>query len=127
MSVIRLLVKENVLRDPGKVTRGMYADYLDKLGRGWVCESDGVIIGFSYAAKADASIWALFVHPDHEGKGAGKALLKLATDWLFAEGATKVTLGTTANTRADSFYLAQGWQRGEMLNAVEVGFTLARP
>ncbi len=100
----------------------MCEDYLDKLGRGWVCEIDGRVVGFSYAASADHSIWALFVLPEFEGRGIGKQLLKLATDWLFEIGAQQAFLSTQANTRADRFYLAQGWQRGEMKDAVEVRF-----
>jgi GNAT superfamily N-acetyltransferase len=127
MQVIRLAVKENVLNNPARVPAQMYEDYLAQLGRGWVCEEHGKIIGFSYAASADASIWALFVSPDAEGKGAGAPLLKLASDWLFSQGHQKVTLGTEANTRADRFYAKQGWTRGEMKDAVEVLYTLERP
>jgi GNAT superfamily N-acetyltransferase len=127
MSAIRLAVRENVLNNPARVTTQMYEDYLERLGRGWVCEQDGEIIGFSYAEMADGSIWALFVSPDKEGLGAGAPLLKLATEWLFSQGHATVTLGTAANTRADRFYLAQGWTRGEMKDAVEVFYTLQRP
>lgn len=126
MSAIRLAVRENTLSDPGRITRQMYEDYLERLGRGWVCERGGAVIGFSYAAREDNSIWALFIAPGHEGLGAGKQLLQLAADWLFAEGAQEVSLSTTADTRADRFYLAQGWQRGEMKNAVDVPYRLQR-
>ncbi len=126
MSAIRLAVRENRLSDPTRITRKMYEDYLDRLGRSWVAEADGQLIGFASAAVADSSIWALFVSPEHEGHGAGKALLKLATDWLFQQGAETITLGTAANTRADRFYAAQGWARGEMKDAIEVEYTLPR-
>lgn len=121
--VVRFAVKENVLSNPARVTREMCEDYLDKLGRGWVCEIDDRIVGFSYAAKADHSIWALFVLPEFEGRGIGRLLLERAVDWLFEIGAEKVSLSTEANTRADRFYLVQGWQRGEMKDDVEVQFT----
>jgi GNAT superfamily N-acetyltransferase len=126
MSAIRLAVTENVLSDPGRVTRQMYEDYLDKLGCGWVCETDEGIIGLSYADNTDGSIWALFVQPGQEGRGAGKELLRLAVDWLFAQGWKELKLGTVANTRADRFYAAQGWQRGAMKNAIEVEYRLTR-
>lgn len=124
MSEIRLAVKENVLSNPARISHQMYLDYLEILGRGWVCESNGIILGFSYAAKEDSSIWALFVRPECEGLGAGKALLALAVEWLFSLGNETVTLGTTANTRADRFYQQQGWERGEMKDDVEVYYTL---
>ena len=126
MSKIRLAVTENVLSNPALVTQQMYLDYLEKLGCGWICEQDGGIIGFSYAAKEDSSIWALFVQPGKEGLGAAKVLLQLAVDYLFALGNEEVRLGTQANTRADRFYSMQGWQRGEMKNSVEVSYTLRR-
>jgi GNAT superfamily N-acetyltransferase len=126
MADIRLLVKENVLSNPARVTLKMYQDYLDLLGRGWVCEIDGKVVGFSYAAKEDSSIWALFVLPEYEGRGVGKGLLKLAVAWLFSLGNETVKLGTSANTRADRFYAAQGWIRGEMKDDIEVGYRLAR-
>lgn len=124
MMQIRLAVKENMLSNPARITVQMCVDYLDKLGRGWVCELDGRIIGFSYAAKEDSSIWALFVQPEFEGRGAGKGLLELATDYLFRLGNDSVRLGTQAHTRADAFYLAQGWQRGDMLDEIEVAYCL---
>ncbi len=111
MSAIRLSVHENVLSDPARVTLQMYEDYLDRDGRGWVAEIDGEIAGFSYADRRDASIWALFVNPRHEGRGLGKALLALAVTWLFELGHGRVRLGTTPGTRADRFYAALGWSR----------------
>ncbi len=111
MSAIRLSVTENVLSDPSRVTLQMYEDYLDKAGRGWVAEVDGAVAAFSYADRDEASIWALFVSPQHEGLGLGKALLDLAVTWLFSLGHARVTLGTTPGTRADRFYAAQGWTR----------------
>ncbi len=126
MSEIRIAVTENPLSDPSLITPKMYQDYLERLGRSWVCEVDSKIIGFSAAEIADNSIWALFVSPEEENKGAGKQLLKLATDWLFSLGAQKVMLGTEINTRADEFYKLQGWERGEMKDQYEVSYTLWR-
>ncbi len=123
---IRLAVRENRLSDPSRVTHAMYVDHLDRLGRGWVAELDGAIVGFSYASRTDASIWALFVDPRYEGLGAGKRLLRLAADWLFEIGNDEVCLGTEVDTRADRFYAAQGWTRGEMKDDVEVWYRLRR-
>lgn len=120
---IRFAVTENRLSDPNKVTAQLCCDYLDALGRGWVCEAAGEIIGFSYAAK-DGSIWALFVLPEYEGRGAGAQLLAKAVEWLFAEGHQEIWLSTGINTRAERFYAAQGWQRGEMKGSDEVVFRL---
>lgn len=115
MSKIRLAVTENVLSDPDRITRQMYEDYLALLGRGWVAEIDGVVAGFSYANQTDGSIWALFIAPEHEGRGLAKRLLELAVQWLFAQGRDTVRLSTGIGTRADRFYAMQGWtrERGE--------------
>ena len=127
MSVIRLAVTENRLSDPARITRAMYVDYLDRLGKSWVCEANGVIAGFASADKTDASVWALFVSPAHEGMGIGKQLLALLADYLFALGHDKIVLSTGADTRADVFYASQGWERGKMKNDVEVQYTLQKP
>lgn len=125
MSAIRLAVKENVLSDPSRVTEQMYRDYLDLLGRGWVVEVDGKVVGFSYADKTDASIWALFVAQDYEGRGIAKRLLNAAVEWLFALGHESVHLSTSKDTRADKFYTSQGWTRS-VLNERDAGFRLTR-
>ena len=109
MSAIRLSVTENVLRDRSKVTLQMYRDYLDLRGRGWVCVRGRRIVGFAYASRDDASIWALFVQPGHEGLGIGRRLMDHAVGWLFAAGAPAVTLATGRGTRAERFYIASGW------------------
>ena len=126
MSRIRLAVKENALSNPARITEAMYRDYLDALGRGWVAEQGGEIIGFSYADRTDSSIWALFVDPDREGRGAGRQLLRQAVDWLFELGHPEVRLGTAAHTRADRFYAAQGWTREDMKDDIEVWYRLRR-
>ncbi|MEN9865052.1 MAG: hypothetical protein RL748_642 [Pseudomonadota bacterium] len=126
MSVIRLAVQENKLSNPARITQQDYQDHLAEKGQSWVAELDGTIIGFSSAAN-DGSIWALFVDPAREGLGAGRQLLALAVQYLFASGHEKIILSTGANTRADRVYQAAGWQRGAMLNAVEVAYSLSRP
>jgi len=126
MSRIRLAVRENALSNPARITEAMYRDYLDARGRGWVAQLAGEIVGFSYADRTDGSIWALFVDPAREGLGAGKRLLRLAVDWLFEIGFDEVRLGTEAHTRADRFYAAQGWTRGDMKDDVEVAYRLRR-
>jgi len=45
--IVRLAVKENVLNNPAFVPREDNVDYLTKYGKGWVCEIDSKIVGFS--------------------------------------------------------------------------------
>lgn len=124
LSEIRLSVRENVLSDPGRVTSEMYVSYLSERGKGWLCEVESQVVGFSVASLRDASIWALFVKPGYEGREIGRRLLKLATDWLFEMGATSVSLSTGANTRADRLYESWGWKRGEVRPDGEVNYRL---
>nr|WP_093389218.1 GNAT family N-acetyltransferase [Rugamonas rubra] len=126
MSRIRLEVRENILADPARITQQMYLDYLERLGRGWVAEVRGEIAGFCCAASQDASIWALFIAPEHEGRGCAKRLLALAVDWLFELGNDEVRLSTAANTRADRFYAAQGWSRGAQTGATDVQYRVRK-
>lgn len=124
MSTIRLAVGENVLSDPSRITVQMYEDYLELLGRGWVAEVEGTVAGFCYANKTNASIWALFIAPEYEGRGLAKQLLNMAVEWLFEQGQGFVRLSTGAGTRADNFYALQGWTR-ERVDGNEVFYLLA--
>jgi GNAT superfamily N-acetyltransferase len=125
MSKIRLTVCENILSDPSRVTKQMYEDYLELLGRGWVAEIKGTVVGFCYANKTNSSIWALFISPEHEGRGLAKQLLNMAVKWLFEQGQEFVRLSTEVETRADSFYASQGWTR-ERVDGNEVFYLLGR-
>lgn len=124
LSEVRLSVKENVLSNPHRITRETYETHLSAAGKGWLCEAGGEVVGFSVASLKDASIWALFVKPEYEGRGIGKRLLLLATEWLFASGVSSIVLSTTVGTRADVWYEKQGWRRGEIGADGEVVYRL---
>ena len=105
---IRAAVRENRLADPGSIAAADYAPYLDR-GHIWVAEQDGEILGFAALGAAAASVWALFVAPEAEGRGAGRLLL----DRLVAEARRlllpALTLETEAGSRAERVYRAAGW------------------
>lgn len=63
---LRLSVRENVLSNPDLITQADYAEFLFKRGKGWVCEVNGEIAGFSIVDLVDKNVWALFVDPDFE-------------------------------------------------------------
>ncbi len=110
MHRIRTSVRENRLAIPSLVQPGDYRAMLAEHGRGWVAESDGRIIGFAVADLSRRNVWALFVDPASEGRGAGRQLHDAMMDWMFAAGAEEVWLGTDPGTRAERFYRSAGWR-----------------
>src|SRR5215213_8194823 len=86
LSEVRLSVRENALSDPARIPRAMYVAHLTTDGRGWLCEIEGEVVGFSVGRSLDGWVWALFVLPEFEGRGIGQQLLALCTEWIFAEG-----------------------------------------
>ena len=110
MHRVRLRVRENVLRNPDRITEQMYRDHLELLGRGWVAELHGQIVGFAIADRVSHSVWALFVDPDHERRGIGRQLHDAMLAWFREQGVATVKLSTAADTRAAAFYRAAGWQ-----------------
>lgn len=126
MRRVRLAVRENVLSDPARISEADYVEALDLAGRTWVVEADGGIVGFATGYRT-GSVWALFVHPDHEGRGYGKALLHTLVAWMCTLGHAQLTLTTQPGTRAERFYLAQGWRRLGTVETGEVRLELARP
>ena len=109
MQRVRASVKENTLADYSIMTREMYEDHLSRVGRGWVCERGERVVGIAIANREEGSIWALFVEPEFEGQGIGRALHDTMLAWLRSEGVRRVSLDTATGTRAASFYEAAGW------------------
>ena len=124
MSAIRLAVKENVLSNPALVTQKDYEEYLTLRGKGWVCEIDGCVVGFAIGDLVKNNVWALFIHPDHEGKGIGKTLLSLLLTWYFAQTNETIWLSTAPNSRAAAFYRRFGWTETGITQTGEIRFAL---
>lgn len=106
---VRNAVKENTLSDPNLVPDKDVENYLFNRGKGWVCEINHKIVGFSIVDFVENNIWALFVHRDFENQGIGKKLHSMMLDWYFEQTATPVWLGTSPQTRAEKFYTYNGW------------------
>jgi len=109
MHRVRTSVRENTLVDYSVLTPEAYRSHLERLGRGWVYEHQGRVVGLAIANRVEASIWALFVEPEFEKRGIGRALHDTMLTWLTEEGVSQVTLGTDPETRAAGFYEAAGW------------------
>ncbi len=126
IQIVRNAVKENILSNPALVTDADVQDYIVRRGKGWVCVIDNVVVGFSIVDLVEHNIWALFVHPDAEGKGIGKQLHDLMMDWYFKQTNETVWLSTTPGTRAETFYKMQGWKEVGLYGKGEVKFELQK-
>ncbi|UOE37054.1 GNAT family N-acetyltransferase [Chryseobacterium oryzae] len=110
IQIVRNAVKENALSNPNLVTDKDCEEFISERGKGWVCEIENNIVGFSIVDLKENNIWALFVHPDYEKKGIGRLLHNIMLDWYFNQTKKNVWLGTAPNTRAEIFYRKSGWK-----------------
>ena len=124
IQIVRNSVTENTLSNPALVTDEDCREFLLERGKGWVCEIDNQIVGFSVADLKENNIWALFVDPAHDKKGVGKELHKRMLDWYFSKTQQTVWLGTAPGTRAELFYEKQGWTKVGM-HGKETKFEMA--
>ncbi|MFT3739166.1 MAG: GNAT family N-acetyltransferase [Breznakibacter sp.] len=110
IQIVRNSVKENMLSDPNLVTDERCTTYLTERGKGWVCEVQDQIVGFSIADLKENNIWALFVHPEYDKQGIGRQLHDTMLNWYFSQTKETVWLGTSPGTRAETFYRKAGWK-----------------
>jgi ribosomal protein S18 acetylase RimI-like enzyme len=118
---IRGAVRENRLSDPGRVTLADYVWHIEHAPL-FVWDDAGVIKGLAAGDPRDGSIWALFVDPAFEGQGIGQALIRAACASLAAAGHRVARLSTDPGTRAERFYLCNGWRPGGYTDRGEVVF-----
>ena len=109
MQTVRNAVLENTLSNPALITDDDYKEFLFQRGKGWVSEMDNEIVGFAVIDMKENNIWALFVKPEFEKQGIGKQLHDTMLDWYFTQTDKPVWLGTSPNTRAETFYRKKGW------------------
>ena len=106
---VRASVKENRLVST-VITDEDVRVAIEETGRGWVVEQDGEVVGFAIGNAVTGNIWALFVRPQHEGRGYGRQLHDAMVSWLWAAGVDRLWLTTEPGTRAQRFYEAAGWR-----------------
>ena len=123
---VRSAVRENRLVST-VITDEAVREAIEVLGRGWIVESQGEIVGFSIDNARDGNIWALFVHPDHEHRGHGRSLHDTLIAWLWSQGLDRLWLTTEAGTRAQGFYEAAGWHLSGRTNGGELRYEMQRP
>src|ERR1044071_7308418 len=125
IQAVRHAVKENVLSNPALVTDKDCEEYIMVRGKGWVCEVDNMIVGFSIADLRENNIWALFLRPEFEGKGIGKKRHDIMLEWYFSKTTKPVWLGTAPNTRAEKFYRKAGWKEAGTHGKQEIKFEMS--
>ena len=106
---IRGAVRENVLRDPSRVTLDDIRWFIANPGI-FVWEEGGRIAGFSAADPRNGNIWALFMDAAYERRGIARLLFERACAVLKDAGCQRMWLTTTPGTRAENFYRMAGWQ-----------------
>ena len=104
-----------------------YIPAIEETGRGWVIEFDGTVVAFAVGNVESGNVWALFVHPEHEGRGYGRRLHDVMVAWLFSRGHARLWLSTDPNTRAQRFYETAGWRFQGVLPGGEALYELSNP
>lgn len=110
IQIVRNSVKENQLSNPNLIPDDLVEEFITKRGKGFVCEIDDKIVGFSIVDFVENNVWALFLLPDFEGKRIGKKLHQLMLDEYFSKTKETIWLSTEANSRAEIIYKKQGWK-----------------
>ena len=121
MHALRMSVAENRLTDPRRVTEACYRAYLAQ-GGAWVAEKDSGLAGFAILDVAGASVWALFVAPEAQGQGLGRALHSRLLEGAARQGLARLSLSTAPFTRAKRFYSEAGWTGAGTTEAGELRF-----
>jgi len=122
---IRNTVTENRLSDPALVPDTDVEEYINRRGKGWVCEYHDRIVGFSIVSLPDKNVWALFVQPGFDKQGIGKKLHDGMLNWYFSQSTETIWLGTAPGTRAEQFYRKAGWTETGTHGKGEIKFEMS--
>ena len=87
--------------------------------RVWVASEQGAVIGF--VACAGAEVTWLYVHPDHQRRGTGRALLRRALAHADALGAVRVEVTVLDGGPARHLYESEGFVLVETRRGALVG------
>lgn len=117
---VRASTRENhlsreALRQLG-VTEESTVELLRTTHRGWLCEEEGRIVGFSIGDGKTGELWVIAVLPEFEGRGVGSRLLQSVEAWLWSLDWPELWLWTSPDRqkRAFMFYQKHGWLVSEL-------------
>lgn len=87
----------------------------------------GKIAGFAMAQISEGYVFALFVSPEHEGKGLARALMLEVESGFVEHGVTEAWLFTGAEKgiRAPGFYRHLGWVESGVMEDGQLKFCKA--
>jgi GNAT superfamily N-acetyltransferase len=123
---VRQSVRENRLVS-AVISDEQVREAIEQTGRGWVIEFEGAVVAFAIGNATSGNIWALFVHPDYEGRGYGRLLHDTMVSWLWSRGLKRLWLTTEQGTRAQRFYEAAGWRLGGETERGEARYERSAP
>ncbi|MBA3527152.1 MAG: GNAT family N-acetyltransferase [Sphingomonas sp.] len=121
MHRLRKSARENRLSDFTRITEATYLPYI-AAASAWVAETDAGISGFAVVDGPAANVWALFIDPDCEGAGIGRALHRKMLEWAREQGIGCLSLSTEHGSRAARFYSRAGWAQTDTTADGEVLF-----
>lgn len=89
-----------------------------------VAVQDKIIVGFAMAQISEGYVFALFVSPEHEGQGIGRALMQVIETDLAKNGVKDAWLATGAEEgfRAPGFYRHLGWKDAGLMEDGHIKF-----
>jgi GNAT superfamily N-acetyltransferase len=122
---VRNAVKENRLSDPALVPDEDVEEFITNRGKGWVCVTDDIVVGFAIVDLIANNVWALFLNPEFEAMGIGKKLHQIMMDWYFVQTNEKIWLSTEPGSRAEKFYRMQGWKEAGVHGKGEIKFEMS--
>jgi len=100
--------------------RGHLAASAERGVANWVAEEEGAVVGWAALGPArdedsgsdTCELYALYLAPEHVGRGVGRALIRHCLAEAAAQGHRGMTLWVLANNaRAVRFYVAAGFAR----------------
>lgn len=99
------------LRSLGITTESWSDDIASGEVPGFVCISDGRIIGYCFGASGTGEVRVLAILPEFEEKGIGRELLRLVVEDLQTYGHRRLFLGCSPDpeSRSHGFYRHLGW------------------